>query len=421
MDALSKKFYETLLNKDLWQRTYERIVVAEKFTTDTIEKIFQHIESPTLQEKLAKSIAMGTYTFSVPRKISIAKDGTTKKRVVYSYAEFDRFVISLLYRAMSIIYAERISERCYSYKMGVSTYDAVREIQAVKRNKSVYGVKMDIHAYFNSVNKAFLYACIDELFPEQTGIRKTVEQLYCVDTVSVNGKEVEEYKALIPGAATGSFWANYCLHEVDEHFEALNLLYARYSDDIILFAETREEIDEHIAWILEYIGKLGLTINPDKYTYFSPDEPCEYLGLRFTNSTTDISTHAKQKVKRTFKRWCKKARVRIEKEGKSFRTEAILVCKRFNYRLYRSFILDTTKYGWAYYAFRYINTIESLKELDTYCKDTLRALKTGKHTKGNKYALTEEDIQELGFVSFVDMYNLFKADFGYYCDVVARL
>lgn len=419
MDSLSQKFYDELCNLTYWQKSYERIVQTEKYSTDTIEQVFAIMNSEKYK-KIAKQLATGTYKFSTPEKVLIAKSESTKKRIIYKYAEIDRFIMSLLYRVTSSIFADKISPKCFSYKQGTNTADAIASIQRGYTNKK-YGVKMDIHAYFNSVNKEHLYACIDELFPKDASVRKTFEALYMNDNITFRGKPMEEYKSLIPGSAIGSFWANYCLREVDAHFEELGVPYARYSDDIIIFGDSEEETHEFISWILDKISAYGLTINEDKFTYFDPETPVEFLGLRFDTHNVDISNHAKMKIKKTIKRWCKKARKDMEINNKEFIPTAKAVCNRFNWRIYKTYIQDTTRFGWAYYAFRYINNPKSLIELDNYYKDTLRAMKTGRHNKKNFYAISEDEFHEIGYISFIEMYNIFKSDFDYYCDIVARM
>ena len=344
-----------------------------------------------------------------------------KKQIIYCYSEIDRFVLSVLYRVTSEIFKEKISKNCFSYKQGVNTADAICAIKR-KAVEGSWGVKLDIHAYFNSVSRKHLSNCLDELFGVQDKeIRKTFNKLFMQDAVTYKGKPLEEYKSLIPGCALGSFFANYCLASIDDYFEKQNIVYARYSDDIILFADNEEKLKEYVQVILDKIAEYDLTINEDKYTYFKPGDKLEYLGLQFNNSSIDISRHAKQKMKKTFKRWCRKGRKLIEMKGADFEKIARGIIRRYNWRIYKAYIQDTSKFGWGYYAFRYLTTTASLTELDDYCKETLRALKTGKHTKGNKYALSETEITELGYVSFVEMYELFHTDFDYYCDVIARL
>ena len=79
---------------------------------------------------------------------------------------------------------------------------------------------------------------------------------------------------------------------------------------------------------------------------------------------------------------------------------------------------NESTFGWCHYAFRYINTIESLIEIDFYTRDTLRAMKTGKHNKANYKAISDDEFKALGWVSLVDMYKLYKEDFDYYIEIV---
>lgn len=419
MDELSLKFFDILLDRVVWELSYSRMLQTEKYSTETIDTIMCWLFSDKYKH-IAKDLCEGTYKFSIPQKVQIAKTGSTKKRIVYKYPETERYLLSILYRAMSIVFADKVSEKCFSYKRGICTLDALNSILGIK---GMYGVKVDIHAYFNSVSREYLHRCITELFDTSKGIGKTIAAVYMNDKAVIDGAVQEEYKALIPGTAIGSFFANYCLHDIDTHFESLGIPYARYSDDIILFDKTEEKVKEHIAWLLNALEPKGLTINEDKFKYFKPTETVDFLGLCFGADIegVDISKHSKDKVKRVFKRWCRKARKRIEMDNVPFETAATHVLSRFNSRLYKTYVNDTTKFGWAYYVFRYITDTKSLKELDTYCMDTLRYLKTGRYAKSNKYALSADDFRRLGYVSFVEMYELFRTDFGYYCDVVTRL
>ena len=48
-------------------------------------------------------------------------------------------------------------------------------------------------------------------------------------------------------------------------------------------------------------------------------------------------------------------------------------------------------------------------------------MKTGKHNKANYKALTENDFKEMGWVSLVQLYHLYRRDFDYYCEVIDLL
>ena len=65
------------------------------------------------------------------------------------------------------------------------------------------------------------------------------------------------------------FFANIYLREMDEFFAERNVLYARYSDDIIIFGG-RDETEESIRTYRGFLEKYGLVSNPSKEQRFAP-------------------------------------------------------------------------------------------------------------------------------------------------------
>lgn len=337
------------------------------------------------------------------------------------YSGLDRYVIGVIYRATSAIYEDAVADNCFSYRRKVCTCDAIHYIKDVKLSNELYGVKLDISAYFNSINKEHLVKCLNEVYGVGTNIRKTMDGLFLNDAILYKGIPYQEYKALIPGCALGSFFANYCLKDIDNHFKELGVTYARYSDDIILFAESREVLDQYLSFIKEKIYSYGLKINESKYVYFEPEDTVDYLGLAMYEDGIDISRHAKDKLKKTIKRWVKAGRKEIEMNGADFNKVARGIVNRINWKLYKCYILDKSKFGWGYYAFRYITKMDSLTDIDFYLRDRLRYLKTGKNNKANIRALNDDDFMDLNVLSLYDMYKLFHTDFDYYCEVISLI
>lgn len=410
---------EILLNPEFWDNTYNKMIQKPKISEDDIDLMWKIKE--IYKKDIVEDILTGVYQWSIPRKVKIAKAGTTRKRVVYIYTIQDRFVLGALYRALSFMYRDRMSNACFSYKVGVGTNDAILFIRNKKTKDYKYGVKVDIHAYFNSVSKERVVEMLNELFGGNSlsGLHKTMDNLMLSETVIDDGIEVNEWKALIPGCALGSFFANYCLKPLDEYFNDKDCIYARYSDDIIVLAKTQEELNVYLEEIKSKIYAYGLEINPKKYTWFEPGDNVEYLGLKLNdNGKIDISDHARKKIKKQIHRWCRKGRIEIENTGASFDKVAKKIIRRINNKNMFCIIGNETTFGWCHYAFRYINTIESLIEIDHYTRDMIRAMKTGKHNKANVKAITDEQFICLGWVSLVDMFKLYKSDFDYYMEVV---
>lgn len=410
---------ENLLDEKVWNEVFTKLVTKHQFSKEKLSELFLVKESKKYE--LVEEFMHGTIDWGTPRKLLIAKSDTQKKRVVYLYDLSIRLFLGVLYEVLSAYYKDSISDKCFSYKKDTSTITAVKYIKENRTVEYNYCVKVDIHAYFNSVCQERVREMLDELNLEK-GMKKSLEKLYFSDEVVYNGKVLHEWKGLIPGTSLASFFANYCLRELDEYFENKDIVYARYSDDILILAKTREELENALVQVRYYLKKYDLVINPDKYTYFTPDDDITFLGLKLSkDGAVDISEHAKKKMKRTIHRWCRKARREIELGHSTFEKEAKNVFRRLNNKNFKCYINNEGTFGWCHYAFRYITTVDSLREIDYYTKDTIRYLKTGKHNKANFKKITEEEFHNLGFVSLVELYYLYKQDFDYYCERIELL
>lgn len=406
---------DVLLKEEYWLLTYEKMMLKRGLSQEDKDLLWTLMY--IYKYDIVDSLLDGSYEWSIPKKVFIAKDGTKKKRIVYIYNIKDRYVLGVLYRALSFYYSDYISPLCFSYKKSISTNDAIKYIKNMKETDIYSGVKIDIHSYFNSVSKEKVISMIEGLF--SGGLKISIEKLMLDNRVEFKGQIIEEWKSLIPGCAFGSFFANYCLRDCDSYFEKNSKIYARYSDDIIILEKSKEELLKDLSIVKKYISEYGLEINPNKYTWFEPDDSVEYLGLKLRgDNKIDISDHAKKKIKKQIHRWCRKGRMEIERDGKSFNLVARRIIRNFNNKNMFCMVDNETTFGWCHYAFRYITTIDSLIEIDFYMRDALRAMKTGKHNSANVKYIDDEEFKKLGWVSLVDMYNLYKQDFDYYMEIV---
>lgn len=410
---------KTEIEKDIhWVDTYNKMMLKQGLSKDDKNLLWKL--KVIYKDDIIDEIVSGKYEWSIPRKVEIAKHETGKKRVVYIYSIKDRYILGVLYRAFSEYYKDTVSDRCFSYIKGTNTSNAIKYLKNNRTEELKFGVKMDIHAYFNSVSENKVKDMINELF--SGGIRETIEKLMLNKEVQLNSKVIQEWKSLIPGCALGSFFANYTLRECDQYFDNKGTVYARYSDDIIVLEDSKEKLQDDIDTVLRFLDKYGLTMNPEKYTWFEPNDSIQYLGLKLEgNGNIDISDHAKFKIKKQIHRWCRKGRMEIERDNKPFNIVARRIIRQINNKNFFCAINHDSTFGWGMYSFPKITTTESLFELDMYTKESIYAMKTGKHNKGNYSSLTEEDLHDLGWISLVEMYNLYKFDYEYFMEIIEIL
>lgn len=417
---------EHIKNKDFWLDTYEAMSRKSNFDEAQIQQL-AYLNFTDFHVKALDLILEGNYVWSTPTKQQLNKLGTTRKRTVYVHELQDRYLLGVLYRVCSDYYKDKVSDACFSYKKGVRTLNAVDHLLKDDKIFKKHGVKLDISAYFNSVSRENLLLILHELLDNEAPcFLKLFIDLFMDDTVYYKGQTITEYKSLIPGCALSSFFANYCLKDLDILLsDTLGLTYARYSDDIIVFADTKEEVQKALDVIADRLNELGLRINPSKYEWYAPGDEITFLGLRFfsrdNKTIIDISRNSTLKMKKKIKYSTNYGRKMIETEHKDAYKMARKVFKRYNHRVFKCYVIDPDKYGWAYYAFRYINTSESIQEIDFYLKDRIRQMITGKNNKANISKVSNEKLEELGYTSLVQMYKLFMDDFDVYCDAVSLL
>lgn len=413
---------ERLEDSIYWEETLDRMLLKPNLDSEQRMELML-FETLGYKEDFLRELDTHSYNWSIPTKVYLNKLGTKKKRIVYIYSIKDRYILGVLYRVFSAHFSKAVSSNCYSYKRGVKTLTAIDYLRSDSELQVKVGVKLDISAYFNSVNTEYLQRILFEICEGDEAIYYLLQSCYGDNRVVENGSIVEEYKSLTPGTPFSSFLANYCLRDIDDYIaNTLQITYARYSDDIIMFSHSREQLEAALSTILDKLKALGLTINEKKYEWFTPGEEIDFLGLKILPSgQVDIGDNSVRKFKKKIKHACVLGKNRIDFEHQDPYRVAVDILGRFNYRTYKCYVQDTSKFGWAYYAFRYVSTPKTLVILDEYLKDRIRQLITGVNNSANIRKVPDSKLRDLGYIPMGEMYRRFREDFDYYCDTVDTL
>ena len=262
----------------------------------------------------------------------------------------------------------------------------------------MWAYKLDIHNYFNSISITQLLPILSEVLADDPPLYAFFERMLTDDRALSDGEIIREARGVMAGTPTSPFLANIYLREVDLHFADAGVLYARYSDDIILFAPDRQTLDRYIDELNAFLEKYRLEVNPDKMRIYRPDEAFDFLGFKCKGHHIDISDATQQKMKdkirrkaRALQRWRSKNDVDDEKAMKA-------LIHYFNKKFFESD--DPSALTWARWFFPIINQTEGLKEIDRYLQSNLRYVATGKHNKAN-YRIRYDLLKKLGYRSLV--------------------
>ena len=345
--------------------------------------------------------------FPLPMKKSIAKLGTEKKRVVYTYPRTENTVLKLLTWLLLRRYDGRFSSGLYSFRPGRSAKDAIRTLRRTPGLGEMYAYKADIHDYFNSIPVPRLLPMLEETVGEDPDLLAFLRRLLEEPEALEEGRPVREQKGIMAGTPLSAFYANLYLAELDRHFQELKVPYVRYSDDVILFAPDLAETEAHAAWLRAFLDSRGLALNPDKEALTAPGEGWTCLGFSCKGERVDIAEATVRKLKGKMRRKTHALARWADRTGADRERAAAAFIRVFNRKLLESPI--NSDLTWSYWFFSVINTPESLREIDRYAQDCLRRLLSGKNTKA-RYNVRYGDLKALGYRSLVNAYYSFPSD-----------
>lgn len=353
---------------------------------------------------LCRSWTAGEFPARYPEKRVINKQGTKKKRIVYSFAGdegiFLKFIAFQLFA-----FDDFFCDNCYAFRREFGVRDAIRRIRGVPGLEEMYCLKVDVSDYFNSI-------CVEKLMEKLAFVRERDAALYgmferilCRKQVWENGKLVDDRHGAMAGTPVSPFFANVYLQEVDSFFQSRGVLYFRYSDDILIFAETECGLKEYQTLLYEMLTELALTVNPEKVHVSGPGEAWEFLGFCYRSGQIDLSDMTVKKTKAKIRRKAEALRRWQRKKGLSGEKAAIGLIRAMNQKFYgrrdpEAEGLEESAFTWSRWFFPNLTLDDGLREIDAYLQEYVRYAVTGRHYKGN-YRIRYEQLKDWGYRSLV--------------------
>lgn len=389
-------------NEHFWIEFLEYKLSGEnisKYEEKDLRKFISNEEYLPIVEKI-----LTNQPFPLPQLRELNKKSTNKKRIVFVFDREENYILKAIAYLLNK-YDFVFSNNLYSFRKEIGVKKAITELVKKPNITSLYSYKVDIHDYFNSVDTDMLLPLLKMTLSDDEQLFDFIFGIIKDPYVRDKDKVVCRKKGVMAGMPISGFLANLYLKELDEWFWEHNITYARYSDDIIVFAETQELISEYEQKIKHILAEKNLEINCKKEYRTNPNEPWEFLGFCVDENGIDLADISLQKMKDKMRRKAR-ALVRWKNRTGACNERAILAfIRHFNRKFY-----DNPKQHevtWCRWYFPTITTSKSLRILDEYMVSCVRYIATGKHTKAN-YNLRYEEIKELGYRSLVNAYYYYK-------------
>ena len=342
-------------------------------------------------------------SFSYPVLSEINKKNTQKKRKVFIFEPEENYILKLIAYLLGK-YDYLFCSNLYSFRRDIGVKRALSDI--LKRHvEGLYSYKADVSDYFNSADTNTAVSLMKEALKDDEELACFIERILREPLCISEGRLVSQKKGIMAGVPVSGFLANLYLSGLDELFEKEGAIYARYSDDIIVFAETPERISRYEKVINDFISARGLAINQGKQIKTSPGQAWEFLGFSVEGRTMDISCVSLRKIKAKIKRKAKALARWKSRNGASDERAVRAFIKFLNRKFYDNpFRNEIT---WTRWYFPTITTARSLKKIDEYAVQCIRYIAAGRYSKSN-YNLRYSVIKSFGYRNLVNNFYKFK-------------
>ena len=387
------------VNKDKKMKMFMDINIIKEAIQHSLDK---HIDKGILKQMctpegriwLSDTILRGEYRVAPPH-IELQPKDNGEFRKVYANNDLDRFVLGVINTVYNKLYGHLIDKNCVSYQKGIGVHNIIERIKKefLSYGYDINGYKVDLSKYFDLVSKEVVFEALEEL---NTGspLDEVLYEYYSQDIVfDENENLIEHYKSLAQGCAFGCFLANYVLRDIDKTIGDMDVIYCRYSDDILMVGR---DADKALETLEEMLSTKGLSLNPKKVEKIDGNHPFTFLGFKIDGQKVTLSDKSLKKFKKEIQKRTK------YKKGRTLRSAT----KEINRYLYTAYIKNPTEFGWAEYFFKIINVEEDIIMMDNYIKDHLKHTVTWKwnHTT-NMHKCPQEKLRDNGYVS---MHKLWK-------------
>lgn len=389
---------DLFFDRELWQETVDACVDKGIRLAEV-----RWFTEPENRVTLAKQMLSRQYRIAPPHIIEIPKRDSAEMRKVYCNEPMDRFVCAQIGKVYERMFKDRIHPQCVSYQRGIGVGRIVREIsQYIAEHPGLKGAKFDIHHYFDDVSEGVRDQALKELDTGSCIDRIVWDYLHDGAVIDESGAIIHKYKGIAQGFAVSPFLANYILRDIDEAISGLDVLYYRYSDDILILGRDFERAQ---SLLYNMLARKGLTINPKKVTPIDAGTWFTFLGFKIRGSEITFSEDTVKRLKRSVR--C----LTRTRKGQPLKSEAVLrrAIRQLNRDLYVAYLVNDREFGWAEYMFGTVNVQEDVEALDRYIKDHLRHLYTGRwNSYGNYHKVPNDMLRRCGYVSMAHLFKLYK-------------
>lgn len=275
----------------------EKIYYSPSVGWDKINSKSVNNHKEEILKNIETKVISGNYEF-VPYKVNLLiknKDSKPRKTCIPTIK--DRIVISAVKRYLYDAYNDEV--------FNIPANNIIKDVTEIISNKvKKYYIKVDLTAFFDNINHEILLEKIKEKVNDKIILDLVKKILENPQKCDETDKKIKNIIGVPQGISIATLLSNIYMHEFDmKYSKNKEISYFRYVDDIIIFANSCEKIDEmyeEMKYDLE--RKNLLLINEGKTKKGNIENGLEYLGYKFEDDLITIRRSSILKFERNLEK-----------------------------------------------------------------------------------------------------------------------
>ena len=265
----------------------------------TIDRFCVRLESEL--DKLSQDLRDGTYRPQAVRRAWIDKPGSPEKRPLGIPTVRDRIVQGAVRHVLEPVFEKEFAEHSYGFRPGRGCKDALRRVDELVKGEHVHIVDADLKGYFDSIPHERLIERVRE--------RVTDGRMLALVESFLKAEILDDLKRWTPetgapqGAVLSPLLSNIYLDPLDHLMAGRGFEMVRYADDFVILCRTREEAEQALELVREWVAENGLVLHPVKTKIADArTDGFDFLGYHFRGRNLWPRKKSEKKLKDTVHR-----------------------------------------------------------------------------------------------------------------------
>lgn len=209
-----------------------------------------------------------TYEPFPPQRIEIPK-ASGGHRVVNVFPIADEVISLRLFKFLLKKNRSRLSARSFAYRSDITAQDAIRHLRREwGRATRLFVAEYDLTDFFDRISHDHIWQSMDSLDFSMTDLERFLVNAFMTSQVSppaASGEPPLKRRIGVPqGTSISLLLANVATGPLDRKLETMNLDFARYADDLLIWSKNYDAISEGASEVWKWSEQVQVPINHSK-------------------------------------------------------------------------------------------------------------------------------------------------------------